>query len=50
VHVIDEWESPEAFQSFFGGNEQVGQVMAASGAEGEPEITFSEALATADQF
>lgn len=50
VHVIDEWESAEAFQGFFVGNAQVGQVMAASGAEGEPEITLSEALATADQF
>jgi hypothetical protein len=50
VMVWDEWESPEAFDRFFVGNEQVGRVMEASGAHGEPEIVFSEAIATADQF
>jgi hypothetical protein len=50
VFVIDEWESAEQFQGFFQGNPQIGEIMQAAGAQGEPEFTFSEAISTADQF
>jgi heme-degrading monooxygenase HmoA len=50
VLVIDEWESPEAFQSFFEGNAEVENVMRESGAQGEPEISFAEAVDSADRF
>ena len=48
--VIDEWESAAAFQGFFEGQEQIPTVMAAAGAQGEPEITFAEAVSSADEF
>jgi heme-degrading monooxygenase HmoA len=50
VLVLDEWESPEQFQRFFEGNEEIETVMRESGAQGEPEISFTEALGTPDQF
>jgi hypothetical protein len=50
VLVLDEWESPEAFQRFFEGNERIETVMRESGAQGEPEISFTEAIETAGQF
>jgi len=50
VVVIDEWESPEHFQRFFAGNPEIEAVMRDSGAQSEPEITFSEAIETPDQF
>jgi hypothetical protein len=50
VIVVDEWESAEAFQAFFQGNEDLPQLMRDAGALGEPEITFTEAVETADQF
>jgi heme-degrading monooxygenase HmoA len=50
VLVLDEWESPEAFQRFFEGNEQIEAVMRDAGALGGPEISFSDAIESADQF
>jgi hypothetical protein len=50
VLVIDEWESAEQFQRFFQGNQQIEHVMREAGAQGEPEMAFSEAIETADQF
>jgi hypothetical protein len=50
VLVVDEWESPEAFQSFFEGNPDIPGVMRDAGALGEPEVTFTEAVSTVDQF
>jgi hypothetical protein len=50
ILVIDEWDTAEAFQGFFEGNEAIGAIMAAVGAQGEPEMTFAEALASADEF
>ena len=50
VLVIDEWESPEAFQSFFEGNTAVENVMREAGAQGEPEIIFAQAVDSADRF
>src|SRR6266516_5519884 len=48
VLVVDEWESPEHFQRFFEGNDQIEAVMHESGDQGKPEITFSDALDTPD--
>ena len=50
VLVVDEWESAERFQSFFEGNPDIERVMREAGAQGEPEIGFTEAVETADQF
>jgi hypothetical protein len=50
VIVVDEWESAEAFQAFFEGNEDLPQLMRDSGAQGQPEITFTEAVKTADEY
>jgi hypothetical protein len=50
VLAIDEWPSAEAFQGFFEGNPEIGEVMRNSGAQGPPEVTITEAIETADQF
>lgn len=50
VVVIDEWESAEAFQQFFATNTSLPNAMAQAGAQGEPEITFTEAVSTVDEF
>lgn len=50
VLVVDEWESAEAFLSFFEHNEDIPGVMRDAGAHGEPEFTFMYAVETADQF
>lgn len=50
VLVIDEWESPEAFQGFFEGNDAIARVMAESGAQGEPKISIAEAIESPDMF
>jgi hypothetical protein len=50
VLVSDEWESPQQFQEFFEGNEEIEAVVRDSGGQGEPEVTVAEALETPDQF
>jgi heme-degrading monooxygenase HmoA len=50
VVVMDEWESREAFEKFFNGNEKVEKVMSDMGAQSEPEIHFYRPLNTGDQF
>ena len=50
VLVIDEWESPEHFQGFFEGNEELMALMRDAGAQSEPEITFTAAVSSPDQF
>jgi hypothetical protein len=50
VLVIDEWDSAEAFNSFFEGNEEIAAVMQDAGATGPPAIAIYEALESADQF
>jgi quinol monooxygenase YgiN len=49
VLIVDEWTSAEAFTSFFD-NPQIAEAMAASGAQGEPEITIGEAVDSSDRF
>jgi hypothetical protein len=50
VLVVDEWESAEACQEFFEGNEAIANLMGSFGAQGEPEISIGEALDTPDTF
>jgi quinol monooxygenase YgiN len=49
VQVFDEWASAEAFQRFFA-DPQVAQLMSESGAQGEPQISITEPIQSADQF
>jgi quinol monooxygenase YgiN len=49
VIVVDEWESAEAFEKFFS-DPELQQLVSEMGAQGEPEITFSEAIDSVDQF
>jgi hypothetical protein len=50
VLVVDEWESAEAFQTFFSTNEKIPAIVRDAGASGEPQIIFSEAISSPDQF
>src|SRR3954452_1333666 len=52
VVVVDEWESPEAFQGFFEDEGQnIGQLMAAAGVQGQPgPPAFYSKLSLGDQF
>jgi hypothetical protein len=50
VLVVDEWETPEAFQGFFSTNPDIPEVMRDAGAQGEPEFEFTDAIETPDQF
>src|SRR5262245_38149462 len=50
VLVVDEWESAEAFQTFFSTNEKIPAIVRDAGAAGEPQIVFSEAVSSPDQF
>ena len=50
VIVLDEWESPEAFQKFFEASPEIPQIMQEAGVSSEPEITFWHELDTVDKF
>jgi heme-degrading monooxygenase HmoA len=49
VVVYDEWESAEQFQQFFQSPE-IAEVMVDGGAQGEPEVTITEAIAAPGDF
>ncbi|HVU71832.1 MAG TPA: hypothetical protein VHE83_02620 [Mycobacteriales bacterium] len=49
IHVVDEWETPEAFETFFS-DAAMQKFVESIGARGEPEITISEAVRSVDQF
>jgi hypothetical protein len=49
VVVVDEWDSAESFLGFFGRDEIVA-IVGEMGAQGEPEIDITEAVASPDQF
>lgn len=51
IHVIDEWDSVEAFQGFFG-EPSMQEFIGTIGADPsrEPEMTVSEAVSSPDQF
>ena len=50
VLIVDEWETAEGFQQFFGDNPQIGAMMAEAGVTSEPEVAFWDLLDTPDQF
>lgn len=47
VIVVDEWDTAEHMQQFLA---SIGDVFADAGAQAEPEMWFSEAVSTADEF
>jgi hypothetical protein len=49
VVVVDEWETAEAFQSFFS-SPDIGAIIVEMGAQGEPEITIAESIDSPDRF
>jgi heme-degrading monooxygenase HmoA len=48
--IIDEWDSEESFQAFFGSQEEIPQLMAAAGVTGPPVTTSYRIIDTADRF
>jgi hypothetical protein len=50
VVVVDEWESVEQFQQFFGNPELQGFIGSIGAAPEPPEMIICEAVASADQF
>jgi len=50
VQVVDEWETPEQFQSFFGDPALQEFITSAGGNPSAPDITISEAISSPDQF
>ena len=49
ILVVDEWPSPDDFQSFFSATEsEIRPMMAEAGVSGEPTITFWRKLDTKD--
>jgi heme-degrading monooxygenase HmoA len=50
IIVLDEWESPEAFQKFFESSPEIPQIMQEVGVTSEPEITSWHVLDTVDRF
>jgi len=50
VLVVDEWESVGHFQQFFSDPDLQGFIGSVGGAAEPPEITVTEAVASADQF
>ena len=49
VVIIDEWETLEQFQQFFG-NPELQAFIGSVGGTGAPEMIVCEAVASADQF
>ena len=50
VIIVDEWNSADEFQRFFGGNTTIAGIMQAAGVQGPPEFSFYEALDSPDLF
>src|SRR3954447_9811960 len=50
VLVVDEWESPQQFQEFFEGNQEIESIIRDSGGQGPPDVTVAEAVDSPDQF
>jgi heme-degrading monooxygenase HmoA len=50
VLVVDEWDTAEAFQQFFGESSDIGAMMAEAGVTSEPEAAFWRELDTPDKF
>ena len=50
VVIIDEWESAEAFRSFFASQPVIPQLMAESDVQGPPDFSFYSPMASPDKF
>lgn len=50
VVLVDEWETAEQFQQFFANPELQAFIGSVGAAPAPPEITITEAVASADQF
>ena len=50
VVVVDEWESADQFQSFFSDPELQEFIVSVGGAPEPPDVMFSEAISSPDQF
>jgi len=50
VLIVDEWESAEQFEQFFGNPELQAFVGSIGAAPAPPEMTISEAVASPDQY
>jgi len=48
--VVDEWESAEAFQQFFGESQEIGAMMGEAGVTEQPTPVFWRELDTPDKF
>ncbi len=49
--VLDEWPDAESFQAFFRSTQdEIGPIMMAAGAQGEPEVKFWRELDTPDRY
>lgn len=50
VVAVDEWETADGFQQFFGDPAMQEFVSSIGAAPGPPEITIAEAISSADEF
>jgi heme-degrading monooxygenase HmoA len=50
VLVVDEWETAEGFQQFFGESQEIGAMMGEAGVTSEPKAHLWHALDTPDSF
>jgi quinol monooxygenase YgiN len=50
VTLVDEWETAEQFQQFFANPDLQDFIASVGAAPAPPEITITEAVASADQF
>jgi hypothetical protein len=50
VIVIDEWESPEAFEKFFESEDDIRELMSKAGITAEPEFGYYRPMNLGDEF
>src|ERR1700752_4008346 len=50
VVVVDEWETPEKVEGFFADPELQEFIASTGASSGPPDLTITEAVASADQF
>ena len=50
VVVMDEWESKEAFQSFFEADTDIPEMLGEAGVQGRPEPSFHRSMGLPDEF
>jgi heme-degrading monooxygenase HmoA len=50
VVIIDEWDSADAFQQFFGSDPRIANLMQNAGVSAPPEINIYRTIDTSDRF